>query len=107
MKKVWIIVLVLIIVLGAGMFLTWKYWPVDFERFEYQHRIYRLSLSPAMTEQELKENSLGEIVPSGVYIHGREIYIGTVQIPDAADTIIFLRRKDSALFDIYELLGGP
>lgn len=108
MKKVWIILG--IIVLAVGMFLAWKCWPVNYETISYNHREYRLGTTPAMTAQELKENSFGDAVATGVSYYGREIYVGGDTSPKyagATHTVIFLKQKNLDFFDIYGLVGGP
>jgi len=95
MKKVWIIVVGLIIVLGAGIFLLWKFWPVDYEFIQYGQGHYRLGLTPAMTHEELQQNNFGDVVSSGVFYRGREIYIRDgVEFPyGGGHTVIFLKQK--------------
>lgn len=109
MKKVWIVVLVLIIVAAiVGLWLLIKpvYEQKIFDRISYRSRQYRLGLTPAMNAQELQVNKFGDVQPTGKFIHGREIYdssIGFQYVP----TVIFLKQKNSELFDIYSLVGGP
>ncbi|MBM2820741.1 MAG: hypothetical protein HW405_501 [Candidatus Berkelbacteria bacterium] len=112
MKKVWIILLLGVIV-GAGLVLWFLIKPIYnqkvFEVIRYGNGQYRLGLTPAMNLQELKQNNFGDVVSSGVFYHGREIYIkGGVEFPyGGGHAVIFLKQKDADLFDIYSLMGGP
>lgn len=109
MKKFWIAVLILIIVaavIGLWFLIKPMYEQKIFDRISYRNREYNLGGNGPMTLGELKVNKFGDAAPTGVFYHGREIYdsaIGSQYVP----TVIFLKQKNSDLFDIYSLVGGP
>lgn len=117
MKKVWIIIAGLIIVLGAGVFLLWKFWPVNYETIRYGKGSYKASyrLSSGsdflgLTQKQVEEKFFHPIIFSGDKYGGREIWIGDfrgTKYENAGDTIIYLKQKNADLFDVYSLQGGP
>lgn len=85
---------------SLGMFGT------NYDRISYRDRAYNLGGQGTMTVQELKENNFGEVAPTGIFYHSREIYdsaIGSQYVP----TVIFLKQKNTERLDIYALVGGP
>lgn len=107
MKKVWIVVLIIVAaIVGLWFLIKPVYEQKIFDRISYRNREYNLGLSGPMSLNELKDNKFGDAAPTGVFYHGREIYdsaIGSQYVP----TVIFLKQKNSELFDIYSLIGGP
>lgn len=111
MKKVWIIGLILIIIgaIIALWFLTRPFSEQNLPTVKYQDREYRLGSSQGLTVVEVKDKYNSEIVSSGSFYKKREIFISSIQpmIYPYIPTIIFLKQKNSNLFDAYSLVGGP
>lgn len=111
MKKAWMIVLVLMIVAAIALlwFLIKPLFEQNLQTIKYQGREYRLGSAQGLTKAQVKDQFNVEIVSSTNFYKGREIYISNIQtmIYPNIPTIIFLKQKNTDLFDVYSLQGGP
>lgn len=108
--KLIIIVALIAVIAVAAVYLVILIKPIYeqrvFEIIKYKDRQYHLG-SNNMTLQELEAKNFGQAVSTGVFYHGREIYDSSPANWQYPPTVIFLKEKDSDIFDTYSLSGGP